>query len=135
LEDGLKNLDKMTNEEALMANAEVLRLSQTIDKKVDVVDERVQGVGGQVNNVDKKVEVVEERVLRVDENIIAVKEEVQTLIYGAYIVFILSSTRTLNLNRLDGKQAAMVIQKTADDVTDVKRLSFIPFSSTVEYLT
>ena len=35
LEDGLKNLDKMTNEEARMANAEVMRLAYDIDKKVD----------------------------------------------------------------------------------------------------
>ena len=34
LEDGLKNLDKMTNEEARMANAEVMRLAYDIDKKV-----------------------------------------------------------------------------------------------------
>ncbi|KAN0135033.1 Ankyrin repeat-containing domain protein [Lactarius tabidus] len=102
LEDGLKKLDKMTTEEARMANAEALRLSQTIDKKVEVVDERVQGVGGQVNDVNKKVEVIDERVLRVDENVKAVKEEVQTVID-------------------DGKQAAIVIQKTAYDLTDVKR--------------
>jgi hypothetical protein len=37
LEDGLKKLDKMTNEEARMANAEALRLCQTIYKKVEVV--------------------------------------------------------------------------------------------------
>ncbi|KAN0136201.1 hypothetical protein V8E53_006061 [Lactarius tabidus] len=102
LEDGLKKLDKMTTEEARMANAEVLRLSQTIDKKVEVIDERLQGIGTQVNDVDKKVEIIDERFLRVDENVKAVKEEVQTVID-------------------DGKQASMVIQKTAYDLTDVKR--------------
>ena len=35
LEDGLQKLDKMTNEEARMANAEVMRLSYDIDKKVE----------------------------------------------------------------------------------------------------
>jgi hypothetical protein len=75
LEDGLKNLDKMTNEEVRMANAEVLRLSQTIDKRVAVVDKRVQGVGGQVKDVNARVQDV-------DENVKAIKEEVQTVIDG-----------------------------------------------------
>ena len=35
LEDGLKKLDKMTNEEARMANAEAMRLAYDIDKKVE----------------------------------------------------------------------------------------------------
>ena len=37
LEDGLQKLDKMTNEEARMANAEVMRLAHDIDKKVEIV--------------------------------------------------------------------------------------------------
>jgi hypothetical protein len=37
LEDGLKRLDKMTNEEARMANAEVMRLAHDIDKKVQTI--------------------------------------------------------------------------------------------------
>ena len=35
LEDGLQKLDKMTNEEARMANAEAMRLAYDIDKKVE----------------------------------------------------------------------------------------------------
>ena len=35
LEDGLQKLDKMTNEEARMANAEVMKLAYDIDKKVE----------------------------------------------------------------------------------------------------
>jgi len=52
----------MTNEEARMANAEVLKVAHNIDKKVEGVDEKVQGVGAWVNDVDKKVEVVEAKV-------------------------------------------------------------------------
>jgi hypothetical protein len=44
LEDGLKKLDKMTNEEARMANAETMRLAHSIDKKVEGVDEKVQTI-------------------------------------------------------------------------------------------
>jgi hypothetical protein len=62
LEDDLKQLDKMTNEEARMAYAEVLRIAHNIDKKVEGVDEKVQCVGAQVRDVDRKVEVVEAKV-------------------------------------------------------------------------
>ena len=97
LEDGLKNLDKMTNEEARMANAEVMRLAHVIDKKVEGVDEKVQGVGAQVTDVDKKVQGVDEKVQGVgekvqnvdekvqgvDENVKVVEEKVLTIIDGA----------------------------------------------------
>ena len=62
LDDGLKKLDKMTNEEARMANAEGLRLGYNIEKKVEGVDEKVQGVAAQVTGVDEKVKVVEKKV-------------------------------------------------------------------------
>ena len=68
LEDGLTQLDKMTNEEARMAYAEVLRIAHNIDKKVEGVDEKVQCVVIQVKGVDKKVEVVEEKVQMVLES-------------------------------------------------------------------
>ncbi|KAF8270933.1 hypothetical protein EI94DRAFT_1784474 [Lactarius quietus] len=42
LEDGLKKLDKMTNEEALMAYAEMLRVTHNIDKSLKTVEEKVQ---------------------------------------------------------------------------------------------
>jgi hypothetical protein len=55
LDDGLKKLDKMTNEEARMANAEGLRLGYDIEKKVEGVDQKVQRVGAQVKVVEEKV--------------------------------------------------------------------------------
>ena len=69
LEDGLKKLDKMTFEEARMANAEVLRITHNIDKKVGGVDEKVQVVGVQVKDVDKKVEGVEAKVQMVIDGV------------------------------------------------------------------
>jgi hypothetical protein len=44
LEDGLNKLDRMTNEEARMASAEVLRLAHGIETKVDVVEGKVQTI-------------------------------------------------------------------------------------------
>ena len=87
LEDGLKKLDKMTNEEARMANAEVMRLSHGINKKVEGVDEKVQDVGGQVKGlvktVHEQVQGVDERVIGVEGNVKVVEDKVQTVIDGA----------------------------------------------------
>jgi hypothetical protein len=113
LDDGLQKLDKMTNEEARMANAEVLRLAHNIDERVKGVDNKVQGVGNQVKDVgervqgvDKGVKVVSEQVQGVDVNVKIVEDKVQTVIDGAQIVVSKSLTVPLILNRLDGKKAA-----------------------------
>ena len=90
LNDGLQKLDKMTNEEARMANAEALRIAHKIDEKVEGVDKKVQGVGTQVKGVDEKVQGVNTnvqgvsiQVQGVDENVKIVQEKVQMFIDGA----------------------------------------------------
>ena len=60
LEDDLKRLDEMANEETRMANAEVLKIAHSIDKKF-------QGFEAQVKDVDKKVEMVNSKVQMVIE--------------------------------------------------------------------
>jgi hypothetical protein len=90
LEDGLQKLDKMTNEEARMAGAEVLRLAHKIDEGVKGVDNKVQGVRNQVKAVDEKVQgvnkdlhVVGVQVQDIDKNVKIVEEKVQVVIDGA----------------------------------------------------
>jgi anion-transporting ArsA/GET3 family ATPase len=51
MEDALKKLDTLTNEEARMATAQVLKATHT-------VDDRVRGVEDKVLDVDDKVTVV-----------------------------------------------------------------------------
>ena len=51
LEDALKRLDKLTQDEARMATAEVLRATHTINERVLAVDDRVASVGHQVAEV------------------------------------------------------------------------------------
>ena len=58
LEDALKNLDRLTQEEARMANAEVLRMTHSIRDGVKSVDHKVGEVGDKVQRVDDKVQVV-----------------------------------------------------------------------------
>ena len=51
LEDALKKLDRLTQEEARMANAEVLRIAHSIRDEVKIVDGRVEEVGDKVGDV------------------------------------------------------------------------------------
>ena len=58
LENALKKLDRLTQEEARMANAEVLRLAHDIRDGIKIVDGKVEQVGSKVQCVDDKVQVV-----------------------------------------------------------------------------
>ena len=51
IEDALKRLDRLTQEEALMAAAQILNLTHTVDNKVT-------GVGNKLKDVDDKMDVV-----------------------------------------------------------------------------
>ena len=51
MEDALKKLDTLTQEEARMATAEVLRATHTVDERVRAVDDRVASVGDKVAEV------------------------------------------------------------------------------------
>ena len=51
LENALKKLDRLTQEEARMANVEVLRLAHSIRDGVEIVDGKVDDVGDKVQVV------------------------------------------------------------------------------------
>lgn len=52
LEDALKRLDKLTQEEARMAGAQGLKAIHTVDERVRSVYERIQSVDDRVRVVD-----------------------------------------------------------------------------------
>ena len=62
LEDALKKLDRLTQEEARMANAEVLRIAHSIRDEVKIVNGKVDEVGDKVGDVGDKVKCVDEKV-------------------------------------------------------------------------
>jgi hypothetical protein len=152
IEDALKRLDRLTQEEALMASAQLMETADKIavnvldvDHRVAGVDDRVAGVGDQVAGVDGRVAGVDERVTSVDERVAGVDEHVAgvddrvagvddrvkdvddklvAVIDGAQYIFNQSSKFVQLLTRLDGKEAREVIQQTADDVDQVKRSWF-----------
>ena len=75
LEDGMKALDKLTNEEVVMAIAQNLKVTRNIDKNVTEVNEGIR-------RVDESVVVVKGGVQLANDNIKAVYDKVQTMADG-----------------------------------------------------
>ncbi|KAI9449035.1 hypothetical protein BJY52DRAFT_1228000 [Lactarius psammicola] len=73
VEDALQRLDRLTQEEARMAAAEILTIASGIDDRVEGVDERVQGVDTKVEGVDRKVGLV---IQGIKENGVAIQQVV-----------------------------------------------------------
>jgi hypothetical protein len=73
IEDSLDKLDKLTQEEARMASAELLKMVRAVDDRVQVVgrDVRadVQGIGNKVQDVDDKVQGIDSNVRVVDQKL------------------------------------------------------------------
>jgi archaellum component FlaC len=83
LEDALKRLDKLTQEEARMAAAENLKTTHTVDNRVKGVadtvisiDNRVAGFDGRLAGVDDRVANVDNRVAGVDDRLAGVDDRV-----------------------------------------------------------
>ena len=105
MEDALKRLDKLTQEEARMAAAQNLKATHTVDERVREVantvvtidnrvagvDNRVAGVGDRVARathvIDDRVRGVWEQVLAVDDRVASVDDKVAEVINGTQIVF------------------------------------------------
>ena len=75
MEDALKRLDRLTQEEARMAAAENL-------KATHAVDTRLQGVADTVIAIDKRVADVDDRVVTVDDRVKVVDNRVLEVITG-----------------------------------------------------
>jgi hypothetical protein len=103
IEDALKRLDKLTNEEARMATAQVLKATHNIDDSVKGVDDRVAAVDAQLAGVNDRVVSVDKRVRAVDGKVAEISD-------GAYIILNQSQIKYLPLV-LDGKQAKVVLDE------------------------
>jgi peptidoglycan hydrolase CwlO-like protein len=84
LENSLKNLDQLTQEEARMAQAEQLKVSHSIDEKVtDVdkgvkrIDETAKGIEGEVQDARSDVQDVGSKVESVEESMQALQDDVK----------------------------------------------------------
>jgi hypothetical protein len=77
IEDVLKRLDWLTQEEARMAAAEILKVANTVDGKVE-------GIANNMVSVDNRVAGVDDRVAGIDVTMKAVEAAV---IDGALLIF------------------------------------------------
>ena len=82
LEDALKKLDKLTQEEARMALAEVLRVTHSIRDGVKVVDGKVENVEDKVEDMGDKVEDMGDKVDGMSNKVQCVDDKVQVVING-----------------------------------------------------
>ena len=80
LEDGMKKLDKLTNEEVVMASAQLLEVTHKIDNNVTEVNEGVR-------HANENVMVVKGGVQFANDNIKAIYDKVQTIADGRQRLF------------------------------------------------
>ena len=90
VEDALRKLDKLTDEEARMAVAQNLKATYNVDQRVRgvantvvAVGDRVAGVGDQVAGVDDRVAAVDVKVTSVDDTVKNVGDKVAEGVRGA----------------------------------------------------
>ena len=79
IEDALKRLDTLTTEEARLAIAETLKVTNRVDDKVDKVDDKVDKVDDKVDKVDDKVDMVDDKVDKVDNTVNRVDTKVDNV--------------------------------------------------------
>ena len=83
IEDALKRLDKLTNEEIRMVTARVLEATHTVGDQVGRVEDKVFDVDSRVACIDDRVASVDDRVASVDDKVKAVDDKVAAAIDGA----------------------------------------------------
>ena len=79
IEDGLERLDKLTQEDARMASAELLKMTHGVDDGVKGIDEKVQDVRGDVHDVRDKVQGVEGKVQDLRDDVQGVRGDMHDL--------------------------------------------------------
>ena len=65
MEDALKRLDKLTQEEARMAATANLKVTHAVDKRVEGVADTVETIDNRLVTVDDRVKVVDNKVMEV----------------------------------------------------------------------
>ena len=120
IEDGLKRLDKLTQEESRMAAAENLKVTHAVDDRVKGVADTVAGIDNRVAGVDDRVAGVNDCVAGVDERVLGVGDQVTAVDERVLAV----DERVAGV----GGQVAGVddrVQRAANDVDEIKRSSFL----------
>ena len=111
IEDALKKLDKLTQEEARMAAAQNLKATHAVDERVKGVADAVVTMDNRVAGVDDRVVGVSDQVAGVDNRVVNVTDQVAGV-----------DDRVASVS---GQVASVGdrVQQTANDVDQVKRSS------------
>ena len=110
MEDALKKLDKLTQEEARMAVAENLKATHIVDERVrgvantvSAIDNRMGDVDGRVAGVGDQVAGVDDRVARVDDRVASISDKVDKVvevINGAQLIIFSQAEEMFDLSSL-----------------------------------
>jgi hypothetical protein len=79
IEDSLERLDQLTQEEARMASAELLKMTHSVDDRVKSVEGKVEDVRSDVHDVGNKVEG---RVQDVDHKVQSIDSDIKCISSG-----------------------------------------------------
>ena len=95
IEDSLQKLDQLTQEEAIMASTELLKIAHSVEGRVMGVDDRVQDVKSDVQNVGKrvedKVEGVSDKIRDVGNKVLGKLEQVNRSSSNRTVHFVTSN--------------------------------------------
>ncbi|KAH9052799.1 hypothetical protein EDB87DRAFT_1691449 [Lactarius vividus] len=140
LEDAIKKLDRLTQEEARMAVAEVLKIThivhsnvKVVDGKVERIDDKVEDMGGKVGDMSGKVDDMGEKVENMGSKVNDVGDKVDGV--GDKVDDVGDKVEDMGQdigNRVqcvdekvqvvvdDGKEAKSIIRQTAITVDEIK---------------
>ena len=79
LDGALKKLDRLTQEEARMALAEVLRITHDVHDEVKVVDDKVESVGDKVEDMSDRVADMVDRVEDMGDKVEVIGDKVENI--------------------------------------------------------
>jgi predicted nucleic acid-binding Zn-ribbon protein len=86
MEDALKKLDKLTQEEARMAVAQNLKATYTVDDRVRGVANTVTAIDSRVADVNDQVAGVDDRVARVGDRIAGIDERIASVARATHVI-------------------------------------------------
>lgn len=139
LEGSLQKLDRLTQEEARMALAEVLRITHSVSDEVKVVDgkvesvkdkmvdigdnvadmgDKVEEIGDKVDGMDDKLEGMGVNVEDIGDKVQCIDEKVEVVING--VPRVSSSDGHLTRILSDGQQARIMVQQAANGIDEIK---------------
>jgi archaellum component FlaC len=136
LDDALKRLDKLTQEEARMAVAQNLKATHTVDERVRGVANAVVAIDNRVADVDDRVACIDGRVARIDDRVARVDDTMTRVDDKVAGVDDTVARVDDNVKRIDARVAIVddSVKVVDDKVTEVIHGAQVIFSQTSEIL-